>query len=355
MAGPRGGRCPVLPSAKVVEPIDEDPPHPGVIGSLVGRVAPIVMRQIDTNDLVDALDIDVIAADLDLDALIERLDINAIADRLDLDALIERLDIDAIAGRLDLESLMGRLDMAQLAAGAGQDVAVSGMDLVRRQVVRADALVEGGVDRILRRDARARPDAPGTHTDGASEAEVTDPHALERRDVSGHYAGPVTRGLAVFVDVSAVFALNSAFVAVTLFLLGRLTDSDPSPAMTGAVTLGFLSVLSLTWFWIAVALFGRTPAMALMGVAVVKRDGHALSGKRALVRTLVLPVSLLLPFLFLGMVVGKERRTLHDVAAGSVVVYDWGSRDAQQPVTIRQQLSARARRRQVEEEAPIAA
>ena len=47
----------------------------------------------------------------------------------------------------------------------------------------------------------------------------------------------------------------------------------------------------------------------------------------------------------LGMVLGRERRTLHDVAAGTVVVYDWGARQAEQPVTIREQLSARARRR----------
>ena len=48
----------------------------------------------------------------------------------------------------------------------------------------------------------------------------------------------------------------------------------------------------------------------------------------------------------LGLVLGRERRTLHDLVAGTVVVYDWGERQAEQPVSIRDQLSARVRRRQ---------
>jgi hypothetical protein len=32
-------------------------------------------------------------------------------------------------------------------------------------------------------------------------------------------------------------------------------------------------------------------------------------------------------------------------------VYDWGTREAEQPVTIREQLSARIRRRQLDREA----
>lgn len=329
------------------------------------------MRQIDTNDLVDALDVDVIAADLDIDALVERIDVNAIAARLDLDALLERMDVDAIAARLDLdallarmdvdaiaarldlEALVGRLDMAKLTAGAGQDVAVSGLDLVRRQIVRVDATVDGIVDRVLRRDPGGRPESPGRLADGAVDQgeAAADPDHLQRRDVSGHYAGPVTRLLTVAADVAAVVTLNAGFVAVVAFFLGSILDIDPSPRVAALLSLGSLATLFVAWFWIPVAALGRTPGMAVLGVAVVRRDGGVAGGTSALVRALVLPVSLLVPVLFLGLVLDRERRTLHDLVAGTTVVYDWGAREAEQPVTIREQLSARVRRRELAEDA----
>ncbi len=294
------------------------------------------------------IDVDVIAARLDLDALLLRIDVDQIADRLDLDALLKRIDVDQIAGRLDLEALIERLDMAKLTAGAGQDVAISGLDLVRRQFVRGDATVDGFVSRVLRRTPQTRPEAPGRLSGTAAETAAADPHELQRRDVSGHYAGPVTRALSVLADVSAVFALNTLLVAAAGFLLTNIFGVDPSQETLGILTLSSLAVLFTVWFWIPVALLGRTPAMALLGIAVVRRDGTVASATRALVRTLVLPVSLIIPVLFIGLVVGRERRTFHDLVAGTTVVYDWGAREAEQPVTIREQFSARVRLREIQ-------
>ena len=62
-------------------------------------------------------------------------------------------------------------------------------------------------------------------------------------------------------------------------------------------------------------------------------------------RAALVPPSILFPLLLVGMVLGRERRTLYDAVSGTVEVYDWGERDAEQPVTIREQLSARVRRR----------
>ena len=312
---------------------------------MVGWVAPAVIRQIDLNDVLEALDVDAIAARLDLDALIARMDLDAVAARLDLDTLIARMDLDAVAGQLDLEALIARLDLVKLTTGASQDVAVSGLDLVRRQIVRADATVDRTVSRVLRRRPGSRPEAPprldrpAAPVDGSAAV-----GGLQRRAVSGHYAGPVTRALSVIADVASVVFLNAAFVATVLFFFDALTNNDSTPRGTGIFTLASLAVLYLAWFWLPVGFFGRTPAMALLGVAVVRRDGGVAGSTRALVRALVLPVSLLFPILFLGLVVGKERRTLHDAVAGTVVVYDWGAREAEQPVTIRDQLSARVRR-----------
>lgn len=362
-----------------------------LVGGLVGRVAPAVMRQIDTQDLVDSLDVDLIAQSLDVDALVDRLDVNAVAARLDLDALVDRLDIDMVAERLDLDALVdrldvnavaarldldmlvdrldvnaiaerldldalvdrmdvnaiaGELDMAKLTAGATSDVAISGLDLVRRQLIRIDATVESVSDRVLRRGPGDRPDAPGVLVEEEqAEHEPKDSMLLQRRDVSGHYAGPVTRTLSVFGDIAAVAATQAVLVWVAFVGLGIVLDFT-SPASSGRwLSLLMLWFVTLAWYWLPVALFGRTLAMAVMGIAVVRRDGTIVNGTRAFVRAVFFPLSILIPLSFIGLLIGKERRALHDVIAGTVVVYDWGARDAEQPVTIREQLSAQVRRR----------
>jgi uncharacterized RDD family membrane protein YckC len=334
------------------------------------------MRQIDAQDLVDAIDVNVIAEDLDLDALVARLDVNMIADRLDLDALVARLDVNAIADRLDMDVLVerldvndiasrldmdavvdrldvnaiaGEIDMAKLTAGATQDVAASGLDLVRRQIMRIDSTVDRVSDRVLRRDPGARPVAPsGLAIPDEIGASVTDRHELQRQEVSGHYAGPVTRAISIFGDVAAVIGLQALLGWLALVVLGVVFDLGDSGTGRWLAAVALTTVF-IAWFWIPIAFFGRTVAMAVLGVAVVRRDGGIVDGRRALVRSLVLPVSLIVPFCFIGLVVGKERRALHDVVAGTTVVYDWGARGAQQPVTIRQQLTARVRRRTEED------
>jgi uncharacterized RDD family membrane protein YckC len=74
---------------------------------------------------------------------------------------------------------------------------------------------------------------------------------------------------------------------------------------------------------------GRTVGMALFGVRVVRDDGSDASGRRAVVRTLALPLSFLFLGLgFVGIVLGGQRRALHDVIAGTAVIYSWDARAA---------------------------
>jgi hypothetical protein len=58
-------------------------------------------------------------------------------------------------------------------------------------------------------------------------------------------------------------------------------------------------------------------------------DGTDASWRQAVVRTLALPLSFLLLGLgFLGIVLGDKRRALHDVIAGTAVIYSWDARAA---------------------------
>ena len=86
--------------------------------------------------------------------------------------------------------------------------------------------------------------------------------------------------------------------------------------------------------------------MGIVGIAVVNRQGGPLTGLHAFVRTIVFPLSFLITGLgFLGILISPERRALHDAAAGTVVVNDWGDRPAEMPTPLTRWL-----RRRVDEE-----
>lgn len=69
--------------------------------------------------------------------------------------------------------------------------------------------------------------------------------------------------------------------------------------------------------------------MAFVGIRVVATDGSELPPGRSFVRA----VALALGFATLGIgllwaLIDRRRRALHDVLAGSAVVYDWDARAA---------------------------
>ena len=73
------------------------------------------------------------------------------------------------------------------------------------------------------------------------------------------------------------------------------------------------------------------PALAtgFRRAVVVRADGAIAEPRRGVVRALVFPLSFLLFGLgFLGILVQRERRALHDLIAGSAVVYAWDARAA---------------------------
>ena len=94
-----------------------------------------------------------------------------------------------------------------------------------------------------------------------------------------------------------------------------------------------MAVGYLVWGFIYFARFwglnGRTAGGALFGLQVLTDDGYDVSGRRAIARTLAFPLSfLILGPGFLGILLGDQRRALHDVIAGTVVVYSWDARAA---------------------------
>jgi len=171
----------------------------------------------------------------------------------------------------------------------------------------------------------------------------------ERRVVTGHYAGPISRAIAMVIDVAASgasFAVGSAaivWVAETMFGVGMTRDR------TGPVWIGVFVVWLFVYYWTGLALVGKTPGKTVVGLRVVTRVGAPLAPGRAALRVLMMAVSFAVVGLgLIGALVGRERRTLHDVVAGTVVVYDWGTRSAELPTFISSWLD----RRTLDEQAP---
>ena len=163
--------------------------------------------------------------------------------------------------------------------------------------------------------------------------------AAPERGVSGQYAGPVSRLAAYVVDaflITAAFGLLAAAATYVVELVSNVTVATDE----GLGWLVGYAVWAFLYMWVGLAVAGRTVGMLITGIKVVTRDGRPLSPLAAVVRVIALPLSFLLFGLGLvGIVVGRERRALHDVLAGSAVVYDWGDRPAELPAPLAQWIA----------------
>lgn len=137
----------------------------------------------------------------------------------------------------------------------------------------------------------------------------------------GRYAGVVTRGLALAVDVAlanVAVLVGAGVVRLFVSLVGELrpeglADLLAAIAWSGAVALYFIC------FW---AVVGQTPGMRLLDIRVVREDGTPPSAGRAVVRFIGLLLSIVPLFAgFVPVFFDRRRRGAHDMLAGTQVVY----------------------------------
>jgi uncharacterized RDD family membrane protein YckC len=85
---------------------------------------------------------------------------------------------------------------------------------------------------------------------------------------------------------------------------------------------------------------GQTPGMGFMGLRLLREDGRRVRLRQALKRVATFYVTLGLGSFLIP--VTARRRALHDIVAGTVVVYDWGDHDLDVRRAIQQARSADA-------------
>jgi uncharacterized RDD family membrane protein YckC len=151
------------------------------------------------------------------------------------------------------------------------------------------------------------------------------------RDVGmqGHYAGIVTRVAAFGIDVLLAATLFTVGGGVVEYLLSSLLGKDVSLSDAPIVSATALTAWLLVYFAIPIAVGGRTVGMAVVGLEVVTTDGRDVGAGRAVIRTMLIPLSLILLGIGMLMVlIDRRRRALHDLIAGTAVVYSWNARAA---------------------------
>jgi uncharacterized RDD family membrane protein YckC len=145
----------------------------------------------------------------------------------------------------------------------------------------------------------------------------------------GHYAGSVSRFLAYAIDVAASSGVFALALAAISYVASVVTGRDVSWSKANVVVAILFAAWEFAYFAYSWAASGKTFGMAVLGVRVVRADGTAAGPRNAVLRTLAFPLSFLLLGLgFIGILVQREHRALHDLIAGTAVVYAWDARAA---------------------------
>lgn len=151
----------------------------------------------------------------------------------------------------------------------------------------------------------------------------------ETQNLRGQHAGFASRFTAFIVDCAVSVGVFMLILSAASFAASVLTGSSIhwSRASTWVVVAFFAwEFLYYEYFWTT---SGKTPGMFLLGVQVVGQDGSSVGTRRGLLRTLAFPLSFLLLGLgFLGILLEHDRRALHDLIAGTAVVYCWDAQEA---------------------------
>jgi uncharacterized RDD family membrane protein YckC len=158
----------------------------------------------------------------------------------------------------------------------------------------------------------------------------------------GNYAGSVSRFLAYAIDLFASTAVFTLALAGISYVVQIVTGKHVSWNRQDAVVVVLYVAWEFLYFGYSWAVSGRTFGMAVLGIRVVRADGWAVDPWHGVLRALVFPLSFLLFGLgFLGILVQRERRALHDLIAGTAVVYAWDARAAHLRFLAREDEGAR--------------
>jgi uncharacterized RDD family membrane protein YckC len=154
--------------------------------------------------------------------------------------------------------------------------------------------------------------------------------ALTRPSLQGDYCGAVSRLAAFALDIVLSYLLFTLALAAVNFSASIVVGHMVHYSRSGSVVVLVISIVwEFVYFAYCWATTGKTPGMTLLGIRVVRADGDHAEPWRAVVRTLILPISVALFFVSLPLILlQRAHQAPHDLAAGTAVVYAWDAQAA---------------------------
>ena len=154
--------------------------------------------------------------------------------------------------------------------------------------------------------------------------------AIARESLQGDYSGPVSRLAAFALDLVISYFLFTLALAAISFSISIVVGHSVHYSRSGSVAVLAISIVwEFVYFAYPWAATGKTPGMVVLGIRVVRADGAHAELWRAVVRTLILPISVIFFFVSLPLVLlQRAHQAPHDLVAGTAVVYAWDARAA---------------------------
>jgi uncharacterized RDD family membrane protein YckC len=153
-----------------------------------------------------------------------------------------------------------------------------------------------------------------------------DSRYAEARALQGHRAGFASRVVADLVDLGVAWLLGLSVLlaagVVRYLLAGPPFRLPVLPNWFDAGTGGVIAVFYLGLSWAAT---GRSVGKQIAGLRVVERDGGRLSLGRSFARAVLY---VLFPAGLLWILASRRNASVQDLVVGTVVVYDWAYRPA---------------------------
>ncbi|EEC44006.1 predicted protein [Phaeodactylum tricornutum CCAP 1055/1] len=313
-------------------------PMAELCGRAIGAVAAPVVECLDVDGVVRKVDVNSLLQRIDMNELLDKVDIDRLLDRVDLNRHVAKVDINSVLERVDVNDIVGRSDMGAIIAQSTTGVFSQVLDKLRTQLVVAD-LIFFRMRRFQWSHANGGrlPPSPGpTAINGPRAARCPKVRIDQAIAVQGHFTGFISKAVAIFLDTLFV-TLSFAGIIIVLqlcwILFVRDTDADTVRKKVSRDTLWVFVMYCVYWvlcFFLTVLVTGQTLGMAIVGIKVVcSRTGEDVSLRQAMVRTAILPLTTtVLPILGIMGITRRDGRLLHDVVAGTGIVYAWDARMA---------------------------
>jgi len=314
----------------------------GIADFIGNRIVSPVVECVDVDGVMRRVHVDDVLQRINIDALLDRVDIDRLVDRVDLNRHVQKIDMNSLLDRVNVNSLIGRSDVAALLAQSTSGVVSHLLDGMRTQLIVLDLLHFTTMRRVLCRGSGSTlPPQPNgmkhTHL-------VPKKRANKAILVQGRYTGFVSKAFAILLDVMFV-TFNFALFTILLQLFWIFFAGEERKSAQKQVTRDHIWVVVLyfflwwLYFFLNILLTGRTVGMVIAGLQVVGKKDTLTMGQ-AFLRTLLLPLTVTFcPFLGIIGLLRADGRMLHDIVAGTGIVYSWDAEMAK----CRQDAAKRAR------------